>query len=238
MSSSDVCTQCVHAHKIDTHKNILNIENIPPQGAWRTEGRAWARGKGRTARVQGLLLALRAQGCLCSGDREHIWGTGDQWGNREELEDSKCSDGSGKREGRDIRSCYWTSRDLGDTGQHRGQRVQASLLSQAVLSKSPGGSGSGSGHYDSEERAGPHGPAELHTLPFIPHPVPNRKPGWDLSQEVKCLPGTCGASGWNPSKGIRWQSGTHLGCQRSRGREKGFKVTLNDTSHSTSGWAT
>lgn len=46
---------------------------------------------------------------------------------------------SRKREGPDIRSCYWTSKDLRGTGQNSGQRVQASVMSQVVLSEPPGG---------------------------------------------------------------------------------------------------
>lgn len=44
---------------------------------------------------------------------------------------------SKKREEPDIRNCYWMSEDLRGTGQNRGQWVQASLMSQAVLSESP-----------------------------------------------------------------------------------------------------
>lgn len=94
-----------------------------------------------------------------------------------ELEDS-AQEASRKREGWDIRSCYWTSKDLRGTGQNRGQWVQASLMSQVVLSEPQEGGRSGGGCYDGEESGDPHGPAKTHTLLFIPHPVPGRKPGW------------------------------------------------------------
>lgn len=81
---------------------------------------------------------------------------------------------SRKREGPDIRSCYWTSEDLRGTGQNKGQWVQASLMSQAVLSESPWEVGLGveAMTVRTEEVL------TAHTLFFIPHPVPNRKPGW------------------------------------------------------------
>lgn len=97
----------------------------------------WACGTGRIARARGLLLALGAQGYLCS---EGVFGvqkinaeTGKSW------RTVSAQAASRKREGPDIRSCYWTSKDLRGTGQNSGQRVQASVMSQVVLSEPPGG---------------------------------------------------------------------------------------------------